>query len=368
MSKKEQVSTMLEENMQRNDLTIWEQANGFQMMLDLGDTEEQIAEKTGFSKTTIRHRLNIAKLDQKVLKEKETSESFQLTLTDLYALEQLEDVKTRNKILKEAKDSKDLLWKAKSATDEAKRDKTEKAIIAMLEAAGVTAAPKEAKDQMWSNKWEITKSYDLDEAVPKIIYRKDVEGGMYLRYYRELKIIKKKKESKKPETEYDRQQKQKRKNAETIRSIAKEMDEQREDMIRGILSGKIAPVKNTEQVISDLWKTIVLADGYVGRTSMAKFLLNIKKSWYEITEEEKKKAINELEKVSVLHQLMIAAQCATENLTYTDYENHYKTQAGEAVKTITKALAEYGFSYTEDEHYKVMDGTSELYAKEKEHE
>ena len=46
LSEKEQISAMLEENMQRNDLTIWEQANGFQMMLDLGDTEEQIAEKT----------------------------------------------------------------------------------------------------------------------------------------------------------------------------------------------------------------------------------------------------------------------------------------------------------------------------------
>ena len=39
--------------MQRSDLTIYEQAQGFQLMLDLGDTEEQIAEKTGFSKTTI---------------------------------------------------------------------------------------------------------------------------------------------------------------------------------------------------------------------------------------------------------------------------------------------------------------------------
>ena len=60
MSKKEQVSIMLEENMQRNDLTFYEQAQGFQMMLDLGETEESIAEKTGFSKTTIRRRLNIA--------------------------------------------------------------------------------------------------------------------------------------------------------------------------------------------------------------------------------------------------------------------------------------------------------------------
>ena len=60
MTEKEQVSTMLEENMQRNDLTIYEQAQGFQMMLDLGETEQGIAEKTGFSRSTIRHRLNIA--------------------------------------------------------------------------------------------------------------------------------------------------------------------------------------------------------------------------------------------------------------------------------------------------------------------
>lgn len=30
MTDKEQMSTMLEENMQRNDLTIWEQAQGYQ--------------------------------------------------------------------------------------------------------------------------------------------------------------------------------------------------------------------------------------------------------------------------------------------------------------------------------------------------
>ena len=56
MDEREQISTMLLENMQRNDLTIWEQAQGFQMMLDLGETESDIAEKTGFSKTTVRQR------------------------------------------------------------------------------------------------------------------------------------------------------------------------------------------------------------------------------------------------------------------------------------------------------------------------
>lgn len=90
MSYKDQVGTMLEENMQRIDLTPLEQAEGFQMMLDLGDTEEQIAEKTGFSRTTVHRRLEIAKLDRDLVKEK-TDENgvYQLNLKDLPISERL---------------------------------------------------------------------------------------------------------------------------------------------------------------------------------------------------------------------------------------------------------------------------------------
>lgn len=107
ISRKEQVGIMLLENIQREDLTIQEQAQGFQMMLDLGDTEDQIAEKTGFSKSTVRHRLNIAKLDQEKLKEKQQDDAFQLTLKDLYELEKIKDVEMRNEILDKASSSRD---------------------------------------------------------------------------------------------------------------------------------------------------------------------------------------------------------------------------------------------------------------------
>ena len=140
ISQREQVSTMLEENMQRNDLTIYEQAQGFQMMMDLGETEESIAEKTGFSKTTIRHRLNIAKLDQKELKKKEQDDSFQMTLRDLYELEKVEDIKTRNKILKEAKDSREIVSMAQRAVAEALRNKRFKKIAEMAKKAGIEKA------------------------------------------------------------------------------------------------------------------------------------------------------------------------------------------------------------------------------------
>ena len=59
MSEREQLQTMLVENMQRSDLTVYEQAQGFQMMLNMGDSVAEIAEKSGFSQTTIRRRVKL---------------------------------------------------------------------------------------------------------------------------------------------------------------------------------------------------------------------------------------------------------------------------------------------------------------------
>ena len=52
MTPQEQVRTMLMENIQRSDLTVYEQAQGFQMMLDMGETVESIAKDCGFSQST----------------------------------------------------------------------------------------------------------------------------------------------------------------------------------------------------------------------------------------------------------------------------------------------------------------------------
>lgn len=97
MTLRDQVRTMLMENIQRADLTVYEQAQGFQMMIDLGSSMDEIAEKSGFSKTTVRRRLEMAKLDSKTLKK--VSER-QLTLGDFDELAKVDDMDTRNKLLK----------------------------------------------------------------------------------------------------------------------------------------------------------------------------------------------------------------------------------------------------------------------------
>lgn len=98
MTPAEQVQTMLLENMQRTDLTAYEQAQGFQMMMDFGDTIDTVAEKTGFSKSTIRRRLKMAELDGETLK---AVSSRQVSMMDYDSLSEIEDIETRNKVLAE---------------------------------------------------------------------------------------------------------------------------------------------------------------------------------------------------------------------------------------------------------------------------
>ena len=106
LTDREQVGIMLCENMQRSDLTYLEQAHGFQMMMDLGDTIETISEKTGFSKATIKHRLAINELDPKAIEE--AKKWFQPTLSDFIALEKVKDIDKRNEILESAANSNDI--------------------------------------------------------------------------------------------------------------------------------------------------------------------------------------------------------------------------------------------------------------------
>lgn len=97
MGRAKQLSTMLLENIQRNDLTVYEQAQGFQLMMDMGSTVKEISTLSGFSEKTVRHRLEIAKLDG--VKVKNVSEERQLSLSDFAQLEKVEDIDERNKLL-----------------------------------------------------------------------------------------------------------------------------------------------------------------------------------------------------------------------------------------------------------------------------
>lgn len=97
MTEKEQLQTMIMENMQRKDLKVYEEAKVFQQMLDFGDTMEEVSQKSGFSVTTIKRRVKLNELDQKTLKK--VVDSRLISLSDFEELGKIEDLKERNKAL-----------------------------------------------------------------------------------------------------------------------------------------------------------------------------------------------------------------------------------------------------------------------------
>ena len=186
---KEQIAIMLEENMQRNDLTIYEQAQSFQLMLDLGETPQSLAQKTGFSESTIYHRVNLAKLDQNILKEKEQDDSFQITLKDMYELEKIKDVKKRNEILAGATNSENLRWKCINAAKEEKKAENWKKVEQALVDAGIDNEP--TCNAIYSSDFVKLKTIRMDEEIPdlgmlrdydplKVTYAKNWEGSVIL--------------------------------------------------------------------------------------------------------------------------------------------------------------------------------------------
>lgn len=118
MDHKEQCATMLCENMQRVDLTAVEQAQGVQMMLDLGESVKDIAEKTGFSESTVRKRAKLSALPAAKLAEAENRGG---TLEEYLKCLEITDEGKRNELLENV-GTGDFLWKYNNFISAQKRE------------------------------------------------------------------------------------------------------------------------------------------------------------------------------------------------------------------------------------------------------
>lgn len=362
MTEKEQVSTMLEENMQREDLTIYEQAQGFQMMLDFGETEDSIAEKTGFSKKTIRHRLKIAELNPELLKKKELDESFQLTLTDLYELEKIEDIKTRNEILKNARDSRDLRWRAQCAVKEKEKQKKEKQIIKLLRELGVKAAPEGTSNQLYGDKWEIVKEIPFDKELPEKITLKEPDKLLYATKYNSVAVIKKAEKKKKAETPEEKRRKQRENNKKEIKAIIQEMNDRKKQFIQNIISGKIEAIKEVNELQEVLWDIIMETEPYLSASIFTEFFIG--KPKYQCSKEESEEALKKKKSLKLLHQMLVVMNFAMDDIgDIYDWQGIYNVEIGQKLTKCYEILKRYGWSFKDEAEQRILDGTHDLYTK-----
>lgn len=364
LSEKEQVGIMLEENMQRNDLTIYEQAHGFQMMLDLGETAETIAEKTGFSTTTVYHRLNIAKLNQNTLQKREKENGFQLSLTDLYELEAVKDIRTRNKILKEAYDSKNLVQRARNAAKEEKRDKNAEEVIKLFKKLKeeVKEAPKNLS--VYDSRYERVKEIDIDKEVPKNIKLTGKGPFFYIVSYGTLYILKKKEIVKKKKTKEELEREQQEKNKKEIKAIVKNMDKRCRQFVLDIVSGVIKPVKEENEIKDLIWACYMNFTVNVGKHNCFLYYTN-EKQYYNCTEEEKQEANEWVNSLSTIHQMLVILYRSLAGKEFYTYTGKYNQSLVNIVREGYRPLEKYGWFFTEEEQ-QLLDGTHELYCKPKE--
>jgi len=148
MSIEDQVATMLVENMQRSDLTVYEEAKGFQMMLDLGKSVKEVSDMSGFSESTVRKRVKLAELDEAKFKKAVDRGA---TLFDFAELDKIEDPTTKDKLL-------DSIGKADFQNElkrELEKQKDRKKLEHYVEEVSKWAAPADKTE--WGNGHKVAK-------------------------------------------------------------------------------------------------------------------------------------------------------------------------------------------------------------------
>lgn len=181
MTYKEQIATMMTENVQRADLTVYEQAQGFrQLSMDLGMSVDTIAKQTGFSATTVRRRLKLCDLNQDTLKE---VSGRQISMADLDRLDKIDDPKLRDKALKEIGTS-NFNRECQAAMDELEKKKKMAKWRAVLTEAGMTEIKqKEAEDTRNYTRVAYLHGEDRSRAAIEKYLTEDRELFFYVNHY-----------------------------------------------------------------------------------------------------------------------------------------------------------------------------------------
>lgn len=160
-------------------------------MLDMGSTVEEIAEKSGFSQTTVRRRVKMMELDQEKLREVSKR---QLSLTDFDKLAQIEDIKVRNQCL----DKMGTHDFNQSVTWELKRQATKKKLPAARKLLKKLGAKELQNSETWGSAYDSISGYiylaDWEENTPlldkkysgQLFYTLDKDSGS-LRFFEKHK-------------------------------------------------------------------------------------------------------------------------------------------------------------------------------------
>lgn len=345
MDYKTQIATMLLENIQRSDLTVYEQAQGFQMMLDLGETVADISEKTGLSETTVRRRMKLLELDQDKLKE---SVGRGATLMDYVELEKIENIELRNEVLEKVGTS-DFDWALKRAMEDEKRKKKFNEILEEVKKFATEIEDTTGLNYKDAYYGRPSDKFEVPEDIDEVEYFYCVRHDYIILYYKDQTSDEKddKEEEKKARLEEEK--------LKRLEELSKTAYELRQEFIKNYSNIKakehIAII--IEELITQLSRTYI-------RSSYKNIsdLLNLTTNEEDIKREDMASEINRKPELSLL--------IATYSVMDEKYLNYYSNwdgtySASERLDQVYDFLTKIGYEMSEEEK-QLQDGTHELFA------
>lgn len=362
MDRKMQLSTMLLENMQRSELSYIEQADGFQLMLDLGETVESISEMSGFSKDTVKHRLEIAKLDKDNILDSD------LTLEDFAYLEKISDIGVRNTLIKNNKHG-NIKYAVDRELQNIEMQKKKQQWIDYLENKGIRPIPEEELQNAWKI-YNHIKSFsfagirpeelELPEETPlNEIFYKFEKWGNWISFYK-----------KKPETEVDDEAEASRKRAEEFRKAKNaELDEMFDcfnERVKAFVN-ELSEDKKTLPIVLRLFVEIQMSGSCYISVEDTEFCEAAGIDWEEANITDKEIIAGKLNP-EILYNidrkpavfLLKAILCMKSIKTYKSYSGEYNEDLFSLCAV--KALKSLGFKFTKEEQ-RLIDGTHEIYGR-----
>lgn len=363
LSPREQVGIMLAENMQRSDLTFIEQAHGFQLMMDLGDTVENISKKTGFSKQTVKHRLEIGKLDKGAIEK--AQKNFQLSISDFIELEKVKDLEERNKILEESQSSEDLQSEIDYYLRDQRCEENKKKYVELFNELGW----KEASDR-WFNfgsKWDHVSGlgyYSFDDFKPDEIREaaKKVKGEIY---YSNLnnsnsvnfaRKINKKDEKTKKKTKAELREEEMKKKQSQLEAARRDICDEYLNCIISIPEEMLDDAASVKYLyLSRMWNHLEKLNAYITGFESVYGIKSNRKDWTLL--KETYKDFDLLQRVMLNMWKALASDYQNKFISYPHTKNEKTLDAHQELYDI---LRKFGLRL-DPEMEAVIDGTSELY-------
>ena len=377
MDEQDQIATMLTENMHRTDLTLFEQAQGIQMMMDLGLTEGQISEMTGFSRTTVKRRAEMARLDKKTLKEKCT----QLTMDEMDQLMKIKDLEKRNEILKRAGTS-NFKWEVENAIRTEKREKNYQLVRDILLQAGCVEKSTRGMAEFWKRyeflPYKTYISLDSYTAGDSILPEDDRELFFYEEYGSVIFWAEKGKDEpakndEDPDNEEDTAQKEEEKEAADAWARLEEIEEHAQESREAFIKTMTIKQKDIRKALE--WMIVALVASNDADCAFGNFLPEYENEQIKALPEGQTETDLDLEWIrgeindnpSIYARIMHALLFEAEDCTRSRWNRRRKPEYCRNISMITgyEWLEDFGYQVSDDERG-YLDGTLDCYGEAEE--